>query len=203
MARPVSALGAATAAAAEEAATASRADDPDDGAAAAAGSSRDAEATEATAGPDGEAIAGELKGATPQITQRIGLLRELRVAVQRRATLHDQLATTEAQVAQRQEQRLAAAEEPVALARDKRPLAQTQQALLAAETAYLEERADLPWEPLDQRLPELTESVVSNTISSRTSTSCPPRHRLSIPLCCTVRVMTGRSGSDPNRTWAR
>ena len=42
--------------------------------------------------------------------------------------------------------------------------------------------------------------VVSQNIWPRTSTIRPPLHRLSITLCCTVQVMAGKSGSEPEAT---
>jgi len=53
-------------------------------------------------------------------------------------------------------QRLAAAEGAVELARNEDRLAEIQQALLAARIAFLDARAELPREALDQRLAELT-----------------------------------------------
>jgi small-conductance mechanosensitive channel len=53
-------------------------------------------------------------------------------------------------------QRLAAAENALAIARNEDRLAETQQALLGARIAFLEARAELPREALDQRLAELT-----------------------------------------------
>jgi small-conductance mechanosensitive channel len=53
-------------------------------------------------------------------------------------------------------QQLAAAEVAVELARNEDHLAEAQQAVLAARSAYLEVRAELPREALDQRLAELS-----------------------------------------------
>jgi hypothetical protein len=95
---------AAESAATEAAARASPVDDGDDVSATDPATAQDAGAADATGVVDGEATPSALEATATRITQRLELLRELRLAVQRRATLHDRLATIEREVAQRQEQ---------------------------------------------------------------------------------------------------
>jgi small-conductance mechanosensitive channel len=95
-----SALEASAAAAEAEAAAGASSDaEPGEDTAADAGAGPDVESTEET-----EPIDGEAGSTAARITQRIEVLRQLRVAVQRRATLRDRLATIESEVAQRREQ---------------------------------------------------------------------------------------------------